>query len=87
MGRSGYDWNAEKKENSERIIRYLKEHGTVTPRELKTELHIDDLHYYSKYLKKQGYKIEVELKEKINQNGEKVCYTLWTLVSEPKKKE
>ena len=53
MSNSGYDWDAERRESCEKIINHLREHGTITAREAKMELGIDDFRYYINHLKKQ----------------------------------
>ena len=81
MSSSGYDWDAEKKENSEKIINYIKEHGSITAREARAELGIDSFTYYLKYLRKQEYKLSAtEVKWK-NQQGETVVGFAYRLVN------
>ena len=79
MGNSGYNWDTERKENSEKIINYIKEHGSISSREARTELGIADFRYYLKYLEKQGYKLSVTEVNCENQKGDKVTSFIYTL--------
>ena len=79
MSSSGYDWDAKRKENSEKIINYIKEHGSITAREARAELGIDGFTYYLKYLKKQGYKLSATEVRWKNQQSETVVGYVYTL--------
>ena len=56
MSNSGYDWDAERRENCEKIIKHLNEYNTITAREAMEKYGIVDFQYYLKYLRKHGYK-------------------------------
>lgn len=83
MSNSGYDWNAKRKENCEKIINHLKERGTITAREARNECGIVDFQYYLKYLKKQGYTFDAEEVRWKNQQGETVVGYVYKLVETP----
>lgn len=83
MSNSGYDWDTERRENSEKIISHLMEHGTITARQARMELGIDDFRYYINYLKKQGYKLDASIVSWKNQQGETVVGSVYRLVETP----
>lgn len=83
MSSSGYDWNAEIRENCEKIISHLNNFGTITAREARDNLHINDFQYYINLLKRQGYKFDsTEIRRK-NQQGETVVGFVYRLTATP----
>lgn len=74
-------------EHSGTILRHLTEIGAIHSREAIEKYGIFQLQKCISYLKKQGYKIRDEEREKTNQYGDRVVYYVYTLVSEPKEKE
>ena len=79
MSSSGYDWDTERRENCEKIISHLKEHGTITAREAMDKYGIFGFQYYLKYLKKQGYKLSATEVRWKNQQGETVVGYVYRL--------
>ena len=71
-------------EHSETIKQHLIRFGTITSREAINEYDIFQLDRCISYLKKQGYKIDVEFKYKECLNGDRICYGVYRLVSVPK---
>lgn len=67
-------------EHSDKIIRHLKNFGTITSREAIDQYCVFQLHRCISYLKKQGYKIDVEFKYKEGQHGEKICVGVYRLI-------
>lgn len=63
----------------ERIIRHLKDYGTITSMEAMTEYGIMRLASRIKDLKNQGYSIISETKKSKNRYGEPVHYSVYRL--------
>ena len=83
MSNSGYDWDAERRENSEKIISHLNKYGTITAREAMDKYGIFGFQYYLKYLKKKGYKLDASIVSWKNQQGETVVGSVYRLVETP----
>ena len=83
MGNSGYNWDAERREDSEKIVRHLNTFGTITAREARDKYGIEDFRYYLKYLKKQGYKFDIEMASWKNLQGETVVGYVYRLIETP----
>ena len=84
MSSSGYDWDAERREDCEKIIIHLNKYGTITAREAMEKYGIFGFQYYLKYLKKQGYKLSATEVRWKNQQGETVVGSVYRLVESPK---
>jgi hypothetical protein len=67
-------------EHSGKIIRHLIEFGTITSHEAIDEYSVFRVDRCISYLKKQGYKIDLEFKYKEGQSGEKICYGVYRLI-------
>lgn len=67
-------------EHSDKILCHLTKFGTITSREAIDEYGIHRLDRCISYLKKQGYKIEIEFKYKEGLSGEKIGYFVHSLI-------
>ena len=72
-------------EHSDKIIQHLIKFGTITSREAISEYGVFELHRCISYLKKQGYKIDIEFKYKKGQSGENISFGVYRLISTPNK--
>ena len=68
---------------SQRIIQYLKENGSISSREAYTELGVMRLAPRIAELKRVGYSIASKLETYINRYGDKVHYARYELISCP----
>ena len=67
-------------EHSDKILRHLTQFGTITSREAIEKYSVFRVDRCISYLKKQGYKIEIEFKYKEGQSGEKIGYGVYRLI-------
>ena len=65
----------------DRIIEYIKRHGSITPMEAFMELGITKLATRISELKRCGYKFEQEYIKSKNRYGEEVHYMQYKLVA------
>lgn len=74
-------------EHADKILRHLIKFGTITSREAIDEYCVFQLHRCISYLKKQGYKFDLEFKYKEGKNGEKIGFGVYKLIAIPNLKE
>lgn len=67
----------------ERIINYIKEHGSITVRQAEVELDINSPNRRLADLRDKGYSFNETWEEKKNSFGETVRYKVYRLKSEP----
>lgn len=72
-------------EHSDKIIQHLIQFSTITSREAISEYGVFELHRCISYLKKKGYKIDIEFEYIKGQNGENICFGVYRLISTPSK--
>lgn len=66
----------------DRVLEYLKENGSITPREALNECGSMRLSAVIFNLKKDGYDIETEMETSKNKWGDKVSYARYVLKEE-----
>jgi len=64
----------------ERVLAYLKRHGTITENEARGELGVGRLASRIDELRKGGWDIQTEMVKGVNRWGEKVRYGKYTLI-------
>ncbi len=67
----------------QRMINYMKEHGSITVRQAEVELDINSPNRRLADLREKGYSFNESWKEKKNSYGEKVRYKVYSLRGEP----
>jgi hypothetical protein len=59
---------------SEKIKAYLKAHGSITPMEAFSELHITNLATRMSEMIREGYQVDKVMEQRINGDGDTVRY-------------
>lgn len=67
----------------QRMVNYMKEHGSITVRQAEVELDINSPNRRLADLRERGYSFNEEWVEKKNRYGEKVRYKVYRLRGEP----
>ena len=67
-------------EHSDKILQHLSKFGSITSREAIDEYGIFRVDRCISYLKKQGYKIDLEWNHKEDENGNRICYGIYRLI-------
>ena len=67
-------------EHSDKILQHLSKFGSITSREAIDEYGIFRVDRYISYLKKQGYKIDLEWNHKEDENGNRICSGIYRLI-------
>ena len=67
---------------TEKILQYLKDHGSINPGEAYNKLHIYRLGARILELRREGHQIETNLVSQKNADGETVRYAVYTMGGE-----
>lgn len=64
---------------TQKILQYLKDHGSINPGEAYTNLHIYRLGARILELRREGHNIETKMEKTRNADGETVRYAVYSM--------